>query len=306
MVMAVFAALTLSFAVGPILWLGRARIRGWRELAGAVAAVGTATGSALLVGTWALLSVYLRPAILLALGGVLIAAVYRAIRSAPDAKWADISGHRRTWQYGTAFFFAIVLADAGAGRVAPPGTMDLRFPLEPGKYAVLQGGNSLVLNSFHHWFPSDRLALDIVKLNAFGSRAQSLAPANLTGYAIFNAAVQSPCSGTVELVEDDLPDNPPGVMDWEHPPGNHVLLRCGAVRILLAHLRGGSVVVAAGEKIAAGQPVGRVGNSGNTREPHLHIGAETAESPRKAKPVPLSFEGRFLSVNDIVEAAPRE
>src|SRR5437870_9539082 len=51
--MTVFAALTLGLAVGPILWLARARIRGWRELAGAVAAVGTATGSALLVGTWA-------------------------------------------------------------------------------------------------------------------------------------------------------------------------------------------------------------------------------------------------------------
>ena len=127
----------------------------------------------------------------------------------------------------------------------------------------------------------------------------------MTCYASFNVAVRSPCTGTVEEREDDLPDHMPGHMDWQHPAGNHVLLRCGTVRILLAHLRQGSLVVSSHETILAGQLVGRIGNSGGTREPHLHIGAmatEAGESFPAAKGVPITIAGRYLRINDVIDA----
>ena len=54
-----------------------------------------------------------------------------------------------------------------------------------------------------------------------------------------------------------------------------------------------------------GQPIGQIGSSGNTSEPHLHIHAVRIGgkiSPERllhaGAPVPLLVEGRFLVRND--------
>ena len=54
--------------------------------------------------------------------------------------------------------------------------------------------------------------------------------------------------------------------------------------------------------------LGRIGNSGNTDEPHLHIHAERpvdAASLLDAEPVPIRFDGRSLARNDGVRALRR-
>src|SRR5207245_314922 len=117
---------------------------------------------------------------------------------------------------------------------------------------------------------------DLVKLNALGNRASGIAPARLNDYASYDVAVHSPCAGIVKEAVSDLPDNSPGDTDPQHISGNHVLLRCGALRVLLAHLRRGSVSVAVDDSIRRGHLVGRIGNSGNTKEPHLHVSAVAA------------------------------
>jgi murein DD-endopeptidase MepM/ murein hydrolase activator NlpD len=300
--MTLFAMLTLAAAVGPIAWLVRARMVGWGQWLVASAAAVAISGSALLAGPWALLSVYLRPIVVVALIAALVATAYRASRRATDAS-QRADPFRIALRSITACLFGLVLIDAWTGRLAPSRTSDLRFPLEGGAYAVLQGGNSLMANPFHHWLRSDTYGLDLVKLNALGNRARGLSPARLTDYASYDVAIHSPCSGVVEEARSDRPDNPPGETDPEHLSGNHVLLRCGPLRVLLAHMRRGSLSVAAGESIRSGQVVGRIGNSGNTNEPHLHLSAVAAEStdewPRDA-PVPVTLDGRFLAMNDVV------
>ena len=304
MVMALIALATLGAAIGPIIWLACAQNIGPRHLLATAAAAATVSGSALLAGPWVLLSTYLRPVIFVALGAVMLVTAYRIRHGATARRYTPDVGRRLAGRFGTAVVFGVVLADAVLGRFTPRGTVDLGFPLEPGKYAVLQGGNSLLSNPFHQWFVSDRHAVDIVKLNAFGNRARSLVPAVLTDYASFDVAVRSPCTGTVEERQDDLPDHVPGAMDWQHPAGNHVLVRCGTVRILLAHLRHGSLVVSSHERIVVGQPIGRIGNSGGTREPHLHIGAMAAEGGKSfpaASGVPITVAGRYLRTNDVID-----
>jgi len=300
--MTLFAMLTLTVAIGPIAWLTRARIAGLRQWLVASTAAVTMSGAALLVGPWALLSVYLRPVVVVALVAALVVAAYRASRTATVAP-PDASQRRLALRSCTACLFGLVLIDGFAGRLTPSGTTDLHFPLEGGAYAVLQGGNSLLTNPFHHWFPSDKYGLDLVKLNVLGNRARTIAPARLGDYASYEAAVHSPCTGVVEEVVNDVPDNSPGTTDPQHLSGNHVLLRCGALRVLLAHLGRGSVVVTGGEPVRRGQLVGRIGNSGNTNEPHLHVSAVAADSPepwRQAAGVPITFDGRFLSMNNVV------
>jgi murein DD-endopeptidase MepM/ murein hydrolase activator NlpD len=76
----------------------------------------------------------------------------------------------------------------------------------------------------------------------------------------------------VVSVVDELPDNPLGNKDVHNPAGNHVVIDAGDGKfVFLGHLRKGSTAVKAGERIARRQAVGRVGNSGNTDFPHLHL-----------------------------------
>ncbi len=300
--MTLFATLTLATAVGPIAWLARVRIAGVRQWLGASIIAVVMTGAALMIGPWVLLSVHLRPLVVLALLTALVGAAYRASRPAIDTT-GGVRRRRLAWQSCIGCVFALVLIDGLAGRFPPSRPADLHFPLQDGAYAVLQGGNSLVTNPFHHWFPSDRYGLDLVKLNALGNRARGISPEGLNDYESYDVAVHSPCSGIVEEAVDRVPDNPPGKTDPLHLSGNHLLLRCGALRVLLAHLRRGSVAVIAGEPVRGGQVVGRIGNSGNTNEPHLHVSAVAADSPepwRQAAGVPFTLDGRFLSVNDVV------
>jgi murein DD-endopeptidase MepM/ murein hydrolase activator NlpD len=92
----------------------------------------------------------------------------------------------------------------------------------------------------------------------------------------------------------------PPVADREHMAGNHVILECDGIHVVLAHLRKGSTCVAAGDTVAAGALLGEVGNSGNTAEPHLHIHAQrpgTEAEPLSGDPLPIRLDGRSLARN---------
>lgn len=61
--------------------------------------------------------------------------------------------------------------------------------------------------------------------------------------------------------------------------GNYVILKCGDLYPLLAHLRCGSVRVKVGDVVKAGDQLGEVGNSGSPLQPHLHFQVMTNEQP---------------------------
>lgn len=181
-----------------------------------------------------------------------------------------------------------------AGRLAPEGAVDLHFPLRSGVYYVAQGGSHPLLNQ-HASHPRQRYALDVVRLYPWGTRAKGAWPQDLSRFAVFGDTVYSPCSGQVIAARDDLTDLVPPRTDVEHPEGNFLAIRCKDVTVYLAHLQRGSLTVRVGDEVAAGQPVARVGNSGNTTEPHLHIHAE-----RGGRGIPMRFRGRFLVRNALV------
>lgn len=93
-----------------------------------------------------------------------------------------------------------------------------------------------------------------------------------------------------------LPDHLPPERDRENVRGNHVILTCGELNVELAHFMQGSVTVATGDRVAVGDPLGKVGNSGNTTEPHLHI---HAVDPSTGLGVPMTFDGRFPVRNSV-------
>lgn len=174
--------------------------------------------------------------------------------------------------------------------------IELSFPLKNGTYYVGQGGNHVQMN-YHNAYPSQKYAIDIVKLNRLGTRANGLYPKNIEKYEIFNDELFSPCYGKVVEMKDHLPDLTPPDTNPENPEGNYLALSCDGedAIVYIAHMKKGSVVVEEGSKVQEGQKIGNVGNSGNTTEPHLHIHAE-----KDGKGIPILFDGRFLVRNHLV------
>jgi hypothetical protein len=72
--------------------------------------------------------------------------------------------------------------------------------------------------------------------------------------------------------------------------GNHVIVRHDDNTFsVYAHLRRGSLRVAAGDRVTAGQQLAEVGNSGNTSEPHLHVQLMDHPVPTAAAGVPMRW-----------------
>jgi hypothetical protein len=142
-----------------------------------------------------------------------------------------------------------------------------------GEWWVGHGGHAELVN-YHQTRSTQRHALDIMQV-VDGSihRPDST---DLTSYYIYDQPVLAPASGTVTYVVDGHPDLPIGSVDSQHPTGNQLVIDIGGGRyLLMGHLRQGSIAVNVGDHVTEGQPIARVGKSGHTSHPHLHIQAQT-------------------------------
>ena len=119
--------------------------------------------------------------------------------------------------------------------------------------------------------------------------------------------ILAPAAGSVTYARNDVADNPhPGKlpdMNWYtalHDPvmahsGNCVIIDHGNSEYsVLMHMQQGSVRVKVGERVAAGQVIGRLGNSGDAFGPHLHY--QLQSGPRLFHEEGLPF--RFQNIND--------
>lgn len=111
-------------------------------------------------------------------------------------------------------------------------------------------------------------------------------------------------NGVVVDVLDGLPDNDPTrraravEITPETLGGNYVIQDIGAGRYAVyAHLLRGSVQVEPGETVPAGTVLGRIGNSGNSNEPHLHFAIVDRPSVIEGEGLPFTFE-RFTTRGD--------
>nr|WP_265013628.1 M23 family metallopeptidase [Marinobacter zhanjiangensis] len=111
----------------------------------------------------------------------------------------------------------------------------------------------------------------------------------------------APCDGTIAKVVDGLPDMPVPVMDPGNRAGNYLAVDCERFFVILAHLKQGSIRVQTGDKVESGQPLGEMGNSGNSSEPHLHVHAQRGlpeAAPLGGEPLALTINGVFPVRND--------
>lgn len=118
-------------------------------------------------------------------------------------------------------------------------------------------------------------------------------------YAIADAVVVKVLDGMADQNPGSLPD--PRTMTLQTVDGNHVILDLGnGVFAFYAHLKRGSISVEEGDAVRVGQEIARLGNSGNTSAPHLHLHLMAGPSPLGADGIPYVFE-RF-SVQGAIDA----
>jgi hypothetical protein len=303
----------LSLVVVPLLalyWL--ARRSSCRLLWGLKAlSVGSYLLATFYLGGWHMLSYYGRYGLLVLFAGT---AIYGGWRMRDRIFWTRPEG----WQWTGPILAALLLLLTGMGlqqvyqaQQIPDDPVSLTFPLRGGAFYVASGGSRALMNphmkvgapELHKW-RGQLWGLDVVELYPPGNRATGLYPTALDRYAIFGTPVYAPCDGTVEAVEETLPDLTPPARDTARKAGNYVMLRCGTeAYVLLAHLKHESVQVGPGDSVSTGARLGRIGNSGNSWEPHLHVSTQDSMGTSTildADPRPMTFDGRFPVRNDVI------
>ena len=128
-----------------------------------------------------------------------------------------------------------------------------------------------------HAYDAQRFAIDWVQLYPDGKTYRG-DPLDNKNYRAYGAEIHSVANGTVTEILDGLPQNIPNSpklaveITLETIGGNHVIVDLGNGRYAFyAHMQPGSLRVKVGDKVARGQVLGLLGNTGNSSEPHLHF-----------------------------------
>lgn len=144
-----------------------------------------------------------------------------------------------------------------------------------------------------HFHPASSL-----RGNLIGGRTQDC-------YA-WGAPVHAPIDGEIVRAVDGIAER-----SWIHPArelalvlknaitftpsrlpmilGNHVIMRFGHIYAGFAHLLPGSVAVTAGQPVRSGEVIGRVGHTGNSTAPHLHLQLMDSADLMTAAGIPCAF-----------------
>jgi hypothetical protein len=140
-------------------------------------------------------------------------------------------------------------------------------------------------------------------------------------YFAFGAKVRSATSGEVVDVRDGLPNetpnnDPQNVRLPLDVGGNHVVVRVSpGVYAFYGHLQPGSIVVQEGDQVETGRLLGKLGNTGNSTQPHLHFDLSDGPDPLTSNSLPHVFDrytwagevdvAQSTDTNLVIEGTPR-
>lgn len=210
------------------------------------------------------------------------------------------------------------------------GSLPIRGDAAPGSWRFPLAGHWLVgagatPHSHHRWGVPEEFALDLLRMGADGKSFRGKGR-RMRDYHAYGAPVLASAEGEVVKVHDGEPDNvamlrgpDESLADYntrlragqdallaaghDRIAGNHVVIRHRVEGTVLfsvyAHLKPGSVKVAVGAQVQAGQPLAALGGSGNSTEPHLHFHVCDAPQPLRCAGVPVQFSNVELPWSDV-------
>jgi hypothetical protein len=169
---------------------------------------------------------------------------------------------------------------------------------------------SLLLSASGTYVTPEMFALDWTKVvNGALFRGNG---SQLSDYFAFGASVHAVANGTVVETMINRPEAPlnesatgnPTVKKSQDFGGNHVIEKIGpGLYAAYEHLQTGSVMVKPGQRLRTGEPIAKLGNTGNTQLPHLHFGIQ--DTPDILTSNSLPFEIDHYAVQGISPASTR-
>jgi murein DD-endopeptidase MepM/ murein hydrolase activator NlpD len=224
--------------------------------------------------------------------------------------WVDLSfasrrampprvNHRLTIDVGPGLPLGPKLTETGGrATVSRRGPVVVAAPLRGGRWAAAGGTlgpHRRALQAVNGQLRlSQRFAVDFVaRLDAEG-RTHIGDPNQNVSYFNYGQPVLAVADGKVVEAVDRLPDQTPNAADpvpLADAGGNSVILKLDrGVFAAYGHLKPGSVRVHRGQRVRAGQVLGKLGNSGQSSGPHLHLQFMNRPSFPDADGLPFVFE----------------
>jgi hypothetical protein len=188
------------------------------------------------------------------------------------------------------------------GRFYAEQAIELTFPLKGGTYYVSSAGSHKLINNHIRDFPTaQHYAIDINKLGPYGGASKKLMSSRNTDHHIFADTVYCPCDGVILDTKSTVKDNEGSSMNVsaEDGTGNYVQLKCDGAYIFIPHFKQYSIFVSKDSYVKQGSPLGLVGISGFSQEPHLHFQAAVYDKDSVMVGIPIKFKGKTLSRNDL-------
>lgn len=201
-------------------------------------------------------------------------------------------------------YFLFQIIKAKFAKRYPLQPVNVSFPLRDGNFVISDGGNgsSSKFMNYHFSFSKHSkkgtnyamiYAVDVIQISSTGAASWSLFPDRNEQYPIWGKDVLSPVDGvvisTIDSIDDNIPFGP-----RPYNVGNQIIIQHDNFLVLLGHLQKFSIKVKTGDKVTRGQPIAKIGNSGMSERPHLHMQAMKAEHAEiwKNQGLPIIFDGK--------------
>lgn len=205
-----------------------------------------------------------------------------------------------------------VTVNGGAAQASLPirneaSKTEFHLPLE----GVWYVGSGPSFNTPHRWSPMEEFAFDLVQVEQGSTHRGD--GARFTDYYAYGKPVLAAAEGIVVSVVADQAEDPKtlqqpnesiqafyGRLQGEQMgriaqgaaavTGNSVVIDHGKGEFsIYAHLKPGSLRVRVGDRVVQGQPIGEVGSTGNSTEPHLHFQVCDGPDPLYCAGIPVRF-----------------
>jgi hypothetical protein len=175
-------------------------------------------------------------------------------------------------------------------------------------------GNGVGGTSFNaHSYPEHRYSYD---LGVFDAQNKTLKPGGdplqNADYYCWQQSILAMDPGVVQFVDDSHPDNVGNQGNVNSNLANVVVIFNNDKNLyqFYAHLSQGSAIDKNGKKlkkgdlVQAGDLIGKVGNAGDSSEPHLHVGISRRDAEGFLRSLPMSFNKIKDGAGNVVSGVP--